>query len=154
MGELESFAGAAGPGPAIETLRGFAAEGVPSAQTLAAEWPEVEAQLAAALKPNDPNASVGDQLLSGLSGLVTARPSGAPPATATGPDATVARLAAAIAGGQFQAFLDAWETLPQTGKDVSQAYRARVEARARTEAIVGETLNNAVKAVAPAGTAG
>ena len=154
MSELEAFAGAAGPQPAIETLRGFAAEGVPSAQALAAEWPDVEAQLMAALKPNDPNASVGDQILSGLSGLVTARPSGAPPATATGPEATVARMAAAITGGQFQTWLDAWQTLPQPAKDVSQAYQVRVDARARTEAIVGETLGNAVKAVAPAGTAG
>ena len=154
MSELEAFAGAAGPQPAIETLRGFAAEGVPSAQALSADWPEVEAQLMAALRPVDPNASVGDQLLSGLSGLVTARPSGAPPAAATGPEATVARMAAAIAGGQFQAWLDAWQTLPQPAKDASDAYRSRVQARARTEAIVGETLGNAVKAATPAGTAG
>jgi hypothetical protein len=63
-------------------------------------------------------------------------------------------MADAIGNGQFQAWIDAWETLPQAAKDVSRDYQTRVSARAQTEAIVGETLGNAVKAATPAGTAG
>lgn len=156
MSELESFATTAGPSPAVETLRGFAAEGVPSTQALLAEWPGVRAGIASALRPVDPNASVGDQILTGLNALVTSRPVGAgPDAAEEGPSAALGRLSAAIESGNAQGFLDEWAKLPQPAKDVSAAFQAKVDARARTEAVVGETLNNAVNAGAqPAGTAG
>jgi hypothetical protein len=155
MGELEAFATATGDDTAVGALRDFAAQGVPTAPQLAAAWPEVETRIMAALNPVDPNASVGDQILSGLSGLVTTRPVGAAPAGATGPNAAISRLTADVEGGDFSAFLAEWEQLPQPAKDVSQDFQARVAARVKAEEVVGETLTNAVKAVGqPAGTAG
>ena len=155
MGELEAFATATGDETAVGPLREFAAKGVPTQPELVAAWPDVEAKIMAALNPVDPNASVGDQILSGLSGLVTTRAVGAAPATATGPNAAISRLTADVEGGDLPAFLDEWDKLPQPAKDVSQDFQARVAARVKAEQVVGETLTNAVKAVGqPAGTAG
>ncbi|WP_224001395.1 hypothetical protein [Aureimonas sp. SA4125] len=155
MGELEAFATATGDEAVVGALRGFAAEGVPTQSQLLSAWPEVETRILSALNPVDPNASVGDQILSGLSGLVTTRPVGAAPAGVTGPNAAISRLAADVEGNDLPAFLAEWEALPQPAKDVSQEFQARVAARVKAEQVVGETLTNAVKAVGqPAGTAG
>lgn len=151
MSELETFASVAGDSSAIGTLRNFAAAGVPSKETLAAQWPETGAAVRKALQPVDPKASVSDQLLSGLGSLVSVRPSGAPATTAEGPEATMARLDGPLKGGDLEAWLGEWQKLPQPAKDASEAFRAKVEARLATDKVVGESL---AKAVASAGTPG
>ncbi|KQT52669.1 hypothetical protein ASG43_19620 [Aureimonas sp. Leaf454] len=152
MGQLERFAKVAGPSSsAVETLRQFAASGVPSKASLAADWPEAESAIDAALRPAPAQGDVGGQVLSGLSALVTVRPSASAAATADGSDAAVSRLSAAIAEGDLKAFLDEWNQLPEAAKTASADFQARVKARAEAEAVIGQTLDEAVQAVGTTG---
>jgi hypothetical protein len=151
MGQLERFAKVAGPSSAVETLRSFAASGVPSKASLAADWPETEQAIEAALRPAPAEGDVGGRVLSGLSALVTVRPAGPAPATAQGSDAAVSRLSAAISDGNLRAFLGEWDKLPEAAKTASADFQARVKARAEAEEVIGQTLDEAVQAVGTAG---
>lgn len=146
MSELESFASASGSTDATQSLRNFAAKGVPSGATLQREWPAVEDRILSALRPADPNAGVGQQVLSGLKSLVTVRPSGSRSGAGNGPEATVARLDDAMQRSDFQAFLKEWRSLPQPAQAASEDFATRLRARAQAEGVVDQALSNAVKA--------
>ncbi|MEF2548420.1 hypothetical protein VQ045_14745 [Aurantimonas sp. E1-2-R+4] len=152
MSQLETYAEATGAGAATEDLRAFAADGVPSKQALAAEWPAVEDKIAESLRPAQPDAPVQEQLLSGLRSLVQVRPAGPAPAEAKGPDAVLSRLNAAIESGDLAGWQSEWQTLPQAGQDVSQDFASRVAARLTADRVVAEALSSAL-APAPAGGA-
>lgn len=152
MSQLETYAEATGAGAATEDLRAFAADGVPSKQVLAAEWPAVEDQIAESLRPALPDAPVQEQLLSGLRSLVQVRPDGPAPAEAKGPDAVLSRLDAAIESGDLAGWQSEWQTLPQAGQDASQDFASRVAARLTADRVVAEALSSAL-APAPAGGA-
>ncbi|MCP3056584.1 COG4223 family protein [Aurantimonas marianensis] len=153
MRQLETYAEATGAGAATEDLRAFAADGVPSKQALAAEWPAVEDAIAESLRPALPDAPVQEQLLSGLRSLVQVRPTGETAATSEGPDAALARLDAAIESGDLAGWQSEWQALPQAAKDVSQDFANRVAARRTADRVVAEALSSAL-APAPAGAAG
>jgi len=152
MSQLETYAEATGAGAATEDLRAFAADGVPSKQALAAEWPAVEDKIAESLRPALPDAPVQEQLLSGLRSLVQVRPAGPAPAEAKGPDAVLSRLDAAIESGDLAGWQSEWQALPQAGQDASQDFASRVAARLTADRVVAEALSSAL-APAPAGGA-
>ncbi|WP_206454650.1 COG4223 family protein [Aurantimonas marina] len=151
MSQLETYAEATGASAATEDLRAFAADGVPSKQTLAVEWTAVDEKIAESLRPALPDAPVQEQLLSGLRSLVQVRPTGEAAATGEGPDAALARLDAAIKGGDLAAWQSEWQALPQAAKDVSEDFASRVAARLTADRVVAEALSSAL---APSGSAG
>lgn len=151
MTELETYATAAGPSPVVDGLRNYAAEGVPTVATLEADWPNVRTAILQALRPQDPNADVGSQILSGLSSLVAVRPSASAGSAAGGPDAPVARLDAMLQAGNLQGWNAEWQKLPQAAKDAGAAFQSRVNAREQAERVVDEALGQAVNSIGKAG---
>ncbi|NDV87449.1 hypothetical protein GTW51_12140 [Aurantimonas aggregata] len=149
MGELETYAQSTEAGGSTDALREFAADGVPSVAALTAAWPTVEGRIADALRPAEPDAPVGEQLLTGLRSLVQVRPAGPAPASEPGPAAALSRLDAAITNGDLAAWQTEWEALPQPAKDASADFAEDVAARVAADRIVSETL-----AAAPAAAAG
>ncbi|MCQ8781944.1 COG4223 family protein [Mangrovibrevibacter kandeliae] len=144
MQELETFAKAAHNSGSVEALRQYAASGVPSNADLQRGWQTAQQAIAGALRPADPNASVGDQVMSGLRSLVTVRSSGSP--SGDGADAVLSRMDAAIGANKLQAWLDEWNGLPQPAKDASEDFAAQVRARAQAETVIGEALDRAIAA--------
>ncbi|KAB0681433.1 COG4223 family protein [Aureimonas leprariae] len=150
MAELETFARTAGPSPAVDSLRNYAAAGVPSLATLQADWPDARTAVLAALHPADPNAGVGSQILSGFNSLVAVRPSASAASGSgggDGTDAAVATLDAKMEAGDLDGWLAGWQALPEAGRNAATAFRDRVEARARSESVIGEALNGAVNSI-------
>ncbi|WAJ27493.1 COG4223 family protein [Antarcticirhabdus aurantiaca] len=143
MSELETFArtGGEGASAATDRLRGFAADGVPSAQALAARWPEVERAILASEAPPS-TAPVSEQIFSGLQGLVSVRPSGAAPAGETGLAASTSRLSAAVEAGNWRGWLTEWQSLPEAAKQASADYQREVEARVAADEVVGNALGS------------
>ena len=150
--QLETYATTSGSGDTIESLRTFAADGVPTEQQLAAQWPEVEAKISATMSALQPNAPVSDQMLAGLRSLVQVRPSGSAPPSDTSDDAVLSRLNAAIRTGDLQSFSTQWETLPEDAKSESREFADKVQARLTAQKVVSSTLSGAISDVGPAST--
>ncbi len=144
MSQLETYAKVSGPSETINELRGYAADGVPLGQALAAQWPSVRDKVSASLTPAQPSAPVQDQFFSGLKSLVQVRPSGPAAASDTGPQAVVSRLTAAIEGGDLQTFQTEWQTLPDPAKAASQDFADKVEARVTAQKAVSGALSSAL----------
>ncbi|GGE08303.1 hypothetical protein GCM10011390_29210 [Aureimonas endophytica] len=151
MSELESYAKAAGGSPVVDALRNYAAEGVPTLAELQSAWPASRTAMLKALQPQDANAGVGQQILSGLSGLVAVRPSGQAAASATGPDAGIARLDAALEAGNLDGWNAEWQKLPQAAKDASADFQKRVDARAEAQRVLSQALGQVVNSIGKAG---
>ncbi|MFD2236488.1 COG4223 family protein [Aureimonas populi] len=151
MSELEAFASAGGGGEAVEGLRSYAAEGVPSREALLADWPQVERAIRATAAPAAGEASVGDQILSGLSSLVQVRSSGDAAAEGTGMDAVLSRMSAALRADDAAAWRAEWDTLDEAARSASSDFADRVDARRQAGTVVDEALT---RATAAAGTQG
>ncbi|WP_019994803.1 hypothetical protein [Aureimonas ureilytica] len=153
MQELERFAQASGNnGDAVNSLRDFAASGVPTISALDREWNEAETRILTSLRPVDSTADVGTQVLSGLRSLVTVRPAGSSVSPETqGPEATVARMDEALDKGDFAAWLKEWDTLPDAAKSASKDFADKVRARANADDLIRQTINSAVGASASQG---
>ncbi|MEF2552235.1 hypothetical protein VQ042_12800 [Aurantimonas sp. A2-1-M11] len=153
MQQLENYAQIAGGEGATEELRALAADGVPTEQELASRWPDVEDRIAAQLTPVAPDAPVGDQLLSGLRSLVQVRPV-EPSASATpgegGPNASLARLDAAIGAGDLAGWTEEWQTLPEAARTASQDFADQVEARLTADRVIADALASATAPAPPA----
>ena len=150
--QLETFATTAGAGEATESLRTFAADGVPSERQIAQQWPEVESAISAALSPPKPNAPVGDQFMAGLRSLVNVRSTDTPPAADQSDTAVVSRLDAAIRSGDLQGFVAEWDKLPDNAKQASADFADNVRARLTAQQIVSSTLQEAISGSEPAST--
>ncbi|MCE7027968.1 COG4223 family protein [Jiella avicenniae] len=150
--QLETYATTAGAGEATESLRTFAAEGVPSERQIAQQWPEVESRISAALSPPRPNAPVGDQFMAGLRSLVNVRSSDTPPPADQSDSAVLARLDAAIRSGDLEGFVSEWDELPENAKEASADFADNVKARLTAQQIVSSTLQDAITGSEPAST--
>lgn len=147
--QLETFAKTTGSGEATESLRTFAADGVPSERELAEQWPSVERKIADALSPPQPSAPVGDQFMAGLKSLVQVRSSNSAPTSDKSDDATLSRLDAAMRSGNLRAFQSEWQTLPDDAKSASADFADKVKARLTAEEIVSSTLSGAIAGPQP-----
>ena len=150
MSQLETYATVSGSNDTTNELRGYAADGVPSEQALAAAWPSTRDKIAASLTPSEPSAPVQDQFLSGLRSLVQVRPSGPAAASETGPQAVVSRLTAAVESGDLETFRTEWQTLPDPAKAASQDFADKVDARLAAQKAVSGALSSALS---PSGSA-
>ncbi|MEF2071600.1 COG4223 family protein [Consotaella aegiceratis] len=153
MSELETYAAAAGSDDSVAQLRDFAAAGVPTEQDLVTQWPDVQEKIAAAIRPSGPDVGIGDQVLSGLKGLVAVRPEGEPaPAAEAGGDVSVlARLDQAMAARDLGAWLRTWETLPHAGQTASADFATAVRSRLAANEVAGSALNTALGSARTAG---
>ncbi|SKA06408.1 COG4223 family protein [Consotaella salsifontis] len=152
MSELETYAAAAGGDEAVADLRDFAAKGVPTERTFAAEWSDVKDRIAAALAPSGPNVGIGEQVLSGLKGLVSVRPAGNATTAAPAADVPVlAQMDQAMAEGNFRHWLELWQGLPDPGKAASQDFEEAVRSRIAADDVAEKALGGALGANQTAG---
>lgn len=103
----------------IDPLKAVATNPPPSAETIAAQWPEAEKAILAAAAP-----PVGDGLLDKLEAsakaLIVVRPSG--PVDGSDPEAIVSRINADVQNGALAAALKEWQSLPEASQKASQTW--------------------------------
>lgn len=143
MPELEAFAAAGGDQQAIEPLREFAANGVPTQAELVSRWPDVEADIRRAIVQPDAEAGIGGQLMAGFSSLVTVRSTDDPGEEASGANATLARMSSALQAGDLEGWLSARDELDEPARQASADFAAEVQARQQASSVVDAALAGA-----------
>ncbi len=140
--ELETFANVAPDDPAVADLKSFAQTGVPSRADLIRQVTDVATAIVATTQNNDPNQSWTDRLMSGAKSLVQVRPVGNVPGD--GVDAIAARFEDKVKNGDLPGAVNEWNSLPETAKSASAAFKQSLEARIRVEDLVSDALSKAI----------
>lgn len=144
--ELDNLAAAGGDVAAIEPLRSFATDGVPTLPELVAGWTEAEAAMIAAARAPEAGGNIGAQVMSGLGSLVTVRPTAGAPASEEGPEAGLSRMRAALIEGDLAGWSTEYEALPEAVQTAGAEFAAEVTARQDALAIVDDALSGATPA--------
>lgn len=140
--ELDTFANVAPDDPAVADLKNFAQTGVPSRADLIRQVTDVATALVATTQNNDPNQSWSDRLMSGAKSLVQVRPVGNVPGDSV--DAIAARFEDKVKNGDLPGAVTEWNSLPETAKSASAAFKQSLEARIRVEDLVSDALSKAI----------
>ncbi|WFR94983.1 COG4223 family protein [Rhizobium tumorigenes] len=140
--ELDTFAGVSPNDPTVETLGKFAETGVPSRAELIRQVPDVATAIIGAAEKPAENQGWSDRLMESAKSLVTVRPVGN--IKGDGVDAIAARFEDKIRNGDLPGAVSEWNSLPETGKMASAAFKQSIEARIKVEDLVGETLSKAI----------
>lgn len=147
--ELDTYAAVAPPTENIESLRAFAAKGIPTVGTLATEFGDVAAKIVATTRTVDPNASILDKLWASAGGLVEARPVGMVAGDSV--DAITARIEANLGSANLGGAIAEWEKLPDSAKSVSADFAEAMKARQKADEALAKALSEALAgAKAPA----
>lgn len=144
MAELETYAAVAPDAEEIAALRGLAASGVPTRADLAIELSQTAGAIIAAGKPANPDAGFIQNLIDSAKDLVEVRPIGAVDGEA--PDAIVARMEAALKGGDLAKALAEFATLPEPSRAAGGQIAARIQARMQADALIDKALAAALAA--------
>jgi hypothetical protein len=142
--EVETFAAVAPDAPELAELRSLGQTGVPSRAEIAAEVPAAATAMIEAGRMVDENAGYFERLLSSAESLVKVRPVG--PVEGTGVPETVARLEAALEGGDYAKAVAEYETLPEAPRAAGQALMEEVRVRLAAEQLVEKATAGALKA--------
>ena len=126
----------------METLGKFAETGVPSRAELIRQVPDVATAIIGAAEKPAENQGWSDRLMESAKSLVTVRPVGN--IKGDGVDAIAARFEDKIRNGDLPGAVSEWNSLPETGKMASAAFKQSIEARIKVEDLVGETLSKAI----------
>ena len=140
--ELDTFANVASDDPAVADLKNFAQTGVPSRADLIRQVTDVATAIVATTESNDPNQSWSDRLMSSAKTLVQVRPVGNVPGD--GIDAVAARFEDKVKNGDLPGAVTEWNSLPETAKSASAAFKQSLEARIRVEDLVSDALSKAI----------
>lgn len=140
--ELDTFANVASDDPAVADLKTFAQTGVPSRADLIRQVTDVATAIVATTENNDPNQSWSDRLMSSAKTLVQVRPVGNVPGD--GVDAVAARFEDKVKNGDLPGAVTEWDSLPETAKSASAAFKQSLEARIRVEDLVSDALSKAI----------
>lgn len=144
-GELEAYTASVGDGGVAETLRPFAAEGVPTREQIVERFPSEARQMLAASMGAAASDGVIDRLMSSALSVVTVRPTGE--VEGDYPKAIIARMEARLTEGDFEAALAEWEKLPENARSVSEDYAADIRSRLEADRIVTDALSAASSAI-------
>lgn len=141
--ELETFAAVAANDPSIETLRPFAAEGIPTRTALSAEASQAATQMLAATRPAAEDGGVIDRLMASARSLVTVRPVGN--VEGEDPASIVARMETAVTEGDYRRALSEYEKLPENAKAAGAEFAEKLKARLAADEVVDKALSDALK---------
>lgn len=142
--ELATLGTLAPDAPEIKQLQPYAESGVPTRETLLADWnSRVDAVLASA-NPPDADQGIMGRLMSGAGSLVSVRPIGAVEGTSM--PATVGRIQAAMEAGDLGKALAEYDTLPDAAKQAAADFAEKARARLAAESLVNQAITNASKA--------
>lgn len=141
--ELDAYAAvAADPGP-VQELAPHAAAGVPTRAALIAAVPSAASAMVAAAKPLPQDAGVVDRLMASAMSLVSVRPVGSVPGTDA--PAVVARMEAAVNGGDYAAAVSEYESLPEAARAAGESFAADLRARLAADRVVDGALTAAIQ---------
>jgi hypothetical protein len=149
MSELESYAAVAGSNETVESLRSYAAGGVPTVAQLNERFPAVANDIVAAASGLDPDASIGERLMSSARSMVQIRPVGE--VEGDGPGEIAARMEVALESGVLERVVTEWETLPEGSRQASQGFIDDVTARRTLDSLITDVLSGAIQPAASAG---
>jgi len=140
--ELDTFANVAPDDPAVADLKNFAQTGVPSRADLIRQVTDVATAIVATTQNDNPNQSWTDRLMSSAQSLVQVRPVGN--VSGDGIDAITARFEDKVKNGDLPGAVTEWNSLPDTAKSASAAFKQSLEARIRVEDLVSDALSKAI----------
>ncbi|WP_181872392.1 COG4223 family protein [Phyllobacterium bourgognense] len=143
--ELDTYVAVAPQAGEVESLRGFAAKGIPPLNMLVSQFADVAPKIIASAHTVDPNAGVVDRLWASASSLVQARPVGM--VEGEGVDAITARIEAHLNAGDLGAAIAEWEKLPENAKAVSMDFANAMKARQKAGDVVSKALSDALTGI-------
>jgi hypothetical protein len=147
--ELETFADVASDDPAVEGLRAYASDGVPTRADLARRLPAAtDAMMDALHQPTD-GEGIASRLLSSAMRVVKVRPVG--DVAGDTPEAVLARMEERVKTGNLQAAVSEWSALPEAARQASQDFKRALDARIKVDELASGTLTRAMTSTGTAG---
>jgi hypothetical protein len=143
--ELDTYMAVAPAAGEVESLRAFAAKGIPTLNVLVSQFADVAPKIIASAHTVDANAGVVDRLWASASSLVQARPVGM--VEGEGVDAITARIEAHLNAGDLGAAIAEWEKLPENAKAVSMDFANAMKARQKAGEVVSKALSDALTGI-------
>ncbi|SIQ67527.1 Uncharacterized conserved protein [Rhizobium sp. RU35A] len=140
--ELATYAGVAKGDPAIEGLRPYASNGVPTRTELSRRLPAAaNAILDAAHQPVE-GQSITERLLASAMRVVRVRPVGEVEGETA--EAIVARMEERVKNGDLKAASAEWSKLPETSRQASAPFKQALDARIAVDDLMNGTLTRAM----------
>lgn len=136
--ELETLASVSPDDPAVASLQPFAAAGVASRADLVKEFEAAAPAILEAVNQPDPDAGLGDRLLTSALSLVTVRDVGNVEGTA--PEAVIARIEDKVKRGDLKAAVAEWDGLPEAGKTAAAGFKKALDDRMQIEDLVNAAV--------------
>lgn len=147
--ELDTLSRVTPDDPAIQSLKPFAATGVPSRSELTREFPDVANAMLASLDQTDPNQGIIDRLAESALSLVKVRPVGN--VEGEGADAKIARIEDKLRNSDLKGAALEWDGLAEPAKAASADFKTSLDARIQVEDLVGGTLTRAINSTGQQG---
>jgi hypothetical protein len=147
--ELDTFAGVASDDPAVEGLRAYATEGVPTRADLVRRLPAATDAMMDALHQPAEGEGIASRLLSSAMRVVKVRPVG--DVAGDTPEAVVARMEERVKTGNLQAAVSEWNALPEAARQASQDFKRALDARIKVDELASGTLTRAMTSTGTAG---
>lgn len=147
--ELQTFADVASDDPAVEGLRAYAGDGVPTRADLARRLPAATDAMMDALHQPAEGEGIASRLLSSAMRVVKVRPVG--DVAGETPEAVVARMEERVKTGNLQAAVSEWNVLPEAAKQASQDFKRALDARIKVDELASGTLTRAMTSTGTAG---
>ena len=141
--ELDTYAAVAPQSPLIEELRPYAEEGVATRAALISAMPDAASAMITAARPMPEDAGFFDRLLASARSLVSVRPIGDVEGESV--PATVARMEAAVAEGNYERALAEYDSLPEAARQAAPEFAARLRARHAADEVVLRALADALR---------
>lgn len=136
--ELETLASVSPDDPAVTSLQPFAATGVASRADLVKQFETTAPAILEAVNQPDPNAGLGDRLLTSALSLVTVRDIGN--VEGATPEAVIARIEDKVKRGDLKAAVTEWDGLPEAGKTAAAGFKKALDERMQIEDLVNAAV--------------
>lgn len=131
----------------LDELKQYADKGVPNQAELSDEFASVADRIARTENRPADDARFGEKLWASAKGLISSRPIGDVEGDNAG--AIAARMEEAIKKGDNDSALSEWQNLPQSAKDVSSDFVAKLKIRRDADAVLSAILSNLMSPSTP-----
>jgi hypothetical protein len=142
LSELQTLASVAPNDKSVAALQAYAAQGVPSRSELLKRYPDAADAMLAVLDKPVPGQSLSERLFKSAFSIIKVRPVG--DVKGNTPQAIIARIGDKLQSGDLAGAAKEWEGLPDEMKAAGKDFKDALDARIQVEALVSQTLNNAV----------
>ncbi|CAN7326400.1 mitofilin family membrane protein [Rhizobium sp. LjRoot30] len=136
--ELETLSSVSPDDPAVTSLQPFATAGVASRADLVKQFEAAAPAILEAVNQPDPNAGLGDRLLTSAMSLVTVRDVGN--VEGATPEAVIARIEDKVKRGDLKAAVTEWDGLPEAGKAAAAGFKKALDERMQIEDLVNAAV--------------